>query len=694
MDILSQLAKEFNREPKVMEEILDLFDQGNTIPFVARYRKEVTGNMEDETLRGLAERRGTLVALEERKDTIVRTLEDQGNFTEEIQASLDQAQTMAELEDIYRPFKPKKRTRATMAKEKGLGPYAEEFLSQNSMENFRKSLEEAQDLVEDLTWEERLAGVMDIVAEVYQDDPTVRMILKKYLKRNAQYRTEPGKEEDQTFAMYYEREEKYSRIANHRVLAIDRGEKLNALKVNLVADEETMVSLILQVFRPVEDKADLAREIARDSLKRLIFPSVERELRREKTEEAQKSAIEVFGKNLRPLLLSPPLRGARILAIDPGIRTGSKIAILDQYGIYMENALIYLSRSKKEEDKARETVLDLVKKHQINAIAIGSGTASYETELFISKLIQEEDLEVEYAIVNEDGASVYSASPLAKKEFPDLDVTVRGAISIGRRLQDPLAELVKIEPRHIGVGQYQHDLDPKSLDEKLDGVIEACVNHVGVNVNTASASLLSHVAGITKKTAENILLYRQENGPFESRSEIQKVKGIGPKAFEQSAGFLRVPESKEILDNTGVHPESYQVAKILMDQGLGEEEKEAALAEMGVGQMTLEDIKKELEKPGRDVREDLGSVALRRTAMEMADLKPGLKLSGVVRNVVDFGAFIDIGIKKAGLLHIKEITKDRGKSVYDFMEVGDVIDVEIKSVDLDRERIALIWDKK
>lgn len=689
MDILTQLAREFHRDTPVMEKILELFDEGNTIPFVARYRKEVTGNMEDEVLRDLSERRAFLLGLEERRNTIIKTLEEQGNYTEEIKTSLEEAKSMAELEDIYRPYKPKKRTRATMAKEKGLGPYADMFLGDTPMESFEKSLKEAEDLEEELTYEDRIQGVMDIVAEVYQDDPTVRMILKKYLKRNALYSTEKGKEEDETFAMYYDREEKYSRIANHRVLAIDRGEKLKALKVSLTADEETMISLILQVFRPSEDKKELAHEIAKDSLKRLIFPSVERELRREKTEVAQTNAIEVFGRNLRPLLMTPPLRDRIILAIDPGLRTGSKVAVLNQYGVYLENTVIYPTPPRNEVEKSKRVLKDLIEKHSVDAIAIGSGTASYEVELVVSQMIKEENLDVEYAIVNEDGASVYSASALAKKEFPDLDVTVRGAISIGRRLQDPLAELVKIEPRHIGVGQYQHDLDPKALDQKLDGVIESCVNHVGVNINTASVSLLSHVAGITKKTAQNILDRRQEEGPFKSRKEIQKVKGIGPKAFEQSAGFLRIPDSEEILDNTGVHPESYEVAKILMDQSMSQEDKDAKLREMEVGDITLADIKEELERPGRDVRDDLGSVALKRTAMEMKDLKAGIRLTGVVRNVVDFGAFVDIGIKKAGLLHIKEITQDRRKSVYDFMEVGDVIEVEVKEVDLKRERIAL-----
>ncbi|MCD1146689.1 helix-hairpin-helix domain-containing protein [Peptoniphilus sp. KCTC 25270] len=688
MNITNRLAEEFQRTPEVMESILALFDEGNTIPFVARYRKEVTRNMEDETLRALTERRNLLVSLEERKATIVKTLMEQENLTEKIQEDLDKAETMAELEDIYRPYKPKKRTRATIAKEKGLEPFAMEFLSNHTMEKFEHALETAE-LEEELSYEEKLQGVKDIVAEIYQDNATVRMILKKFLKRNAVFYTEAGKVEDATFAMYFDRKEKYSRAQNHRILAMDRGEKLGALKVSLQAEEEVLISLILQVFRPQEDKKEMAKEIAKDSLKRLIFPSVERELRGEKTEEAQKSAIEVFGKNLRPLLLSPPLRNARILAIDPGVRTGCKVAILDEYGLYLENSILYLN-DKKGEERAKKILPELLKKYKIDAIAIGSGTASYETELFVSTVLKENKMDVEYAIVNEDGASVYSASPLAKEEFPDLDVTVRGAISIGRRLQDPLAELVKIEPRHIGVGQYQHDLDRKSLDEKLSGVIEACVNHVGVNINTASVPLLSHISGITKKTAQNIVDYRNENGPFENRKQIKDVKGIGPKAFEQAAGFLRIPESTEILDNTGVHPESYEIARILMNEELSNSEKAEKIKALDVGELTLEDIKKELEKPGRDVREDLGNVALKRTAMEMKDLKEGLKLQGVVRNVVDFGAFVDIGIKKSGLLHIGKILEKRGGgSIYDKVEVGESLEVEIITLDLERERIAL-----
>ncbi len=688
MNIEQILALEFNRDLKIVEDILKLLGEGATIPFIARYRKEVTGNMEDVELRQFEERHAQLVAFKDRRETIEKTIREQEKWTDDIARALDEAQTMAELEDIYRPFKPKRRTRATMAIEKGLEPLAMDFL------NPEISLSELESrynnyVTDELPLEEVIQGMKDIVAEVYQDDAKIRDLLKKFMRRNAVIATTQGKNEDDTYKMYFDREEKYSRIPNHRVLAIDRGEKEEALSVKLVSPEDTLISIMLQTVGQKNDKSEMEREIAEDALKRLIYPSIERELRGELTERAQEEAIDVFGRNLKPLLLTPPLRNKCVLAMDPGYRTGAKIAVLDEYGNFLDETVVYPAMSKGQADKAKDTLEALIREHDIDVVAIGSGTASYETEQVVSDLIAERELEIEYAIVNEDGASVYSASKLAKEEFPDLDVTVRGAISIGRRLQDPLAELVKIEPRNIGVGQYQHDLNKKALDTRLEGVVEDCVNHVGVDVNTASAVLLSHVAGISKSVAGNIVERRQAEGPFLSREEIRSVKGIGPKTFEQAAGFLRIPGGAEILDNTGVHPESYAVARILQDESLTDDVRAQKLEELEVGTYTLEDIKRELERPGRDPREDLEGARLRRAARSFEDLEVGEVLKGTVRNVVDFGAFVDIGVGTDGLVHITKMTKKRGKKPYELVEVGDILEVEIIDLDRERQRISL-----
>lgn len=688
MNIEQILALEFNRNQKTIENILNLFGEGATIPFIARYRKEVTGNMEDVELRQFEERYNQLVAFKERRETIEKSIKDQDKWTDEIETALDEAQTMAELEDIYRPYKPKRRTRATMAIEKGLKPLAMDFLNPEISLNELESNYEGH-ITEELSLEEVIQGMKDIVAEVYQDDAKIRDILKKFLRRNAVIATTQGKNDDDTYKMYFDREEKYSRIPNHRVLAIDRGEKEEALSVKLVAPEETLISIMLQTVGQKNDKSELEREIAEDALKRLIYPSLDRELRGELTERAQEEAIDVFGRNLKPLLLTPPLRQKRVLALDPGYRTGAKVAVLDEYGNFLDKTVVYPAMSEAQVKKSKDTLEALIKDHDIDVIAIGSGTASYETEKVVSDLIAERGLDIEYAIVNEDGASVYSASKLAKEEFPNLDVTIRGAISIGRRLQDPLAELVKIEPRNIGVGQYQHDLNKKALDTRLEGVVEDCVNHVGVDVNTASAVLLSHVAGISKSVAGNIVERRQNEGPFLTREEIRDVKGIGPKTFEQAAGFLRIPGGKEILDNTGVHPESYEVARILQDKTLSEEQRQERINELEVGAYTLEDIKRELERPGRDPREDLEGARLRRAARSFEDLEIGEILKGTVRNVVDFGAFVDIGVGTDGLVHISKMTKKRGKKPYELVEVGDILEVEIIDLDQERKRISL-----
>ncbi|MDO5037617.1 MAG: Tex-like N-terminal domain-containing protein [Tissierellia bacterium] len=696
MKISEQLALEFNRPLPVMEEILALFDGGNTVPFVARYRKEVTQDMDDVTLRDLVERRDKLEALEDRAQTIEASLRDQGKWTEDLAQAVAQAQSLSELEDIYRPYKPKRRTRATMAREKGLGPIGEAFIKEGvSMEEIEEAIKEA--ISQDMDQAQVRQGVMDIVAEIFQDHAEVRQVLKKFMRRNAVYELTQGPEPSQNYAMYLDREapyeERYSRIPNHRVLAIDRGEKEKALRVSLRADKDLMVTILLQVFKLDRDKLDFAREVARDAMDRLIYPSIERELRRERTEEAQREAIDVFGKNLKPLLLQPPLKKKRVLAIDPGLRTGCKLAVIDEYGQYLDQGVIYPTPPRKEIDKSRRISMGLVDKYHVDVVAIGSGTASQETEKFVSDMIDEEGLDLQYAIINEDGASVYSASSLAQEEFPDLDVTIRGAISIGRRLQDPLAELVKIEPRHIGVGQYQHDLDTKALDAKLDGVVEDCVNHVGVDVNRASRSLLSRVAGISKRTAQNLIAHRTQEGPFKNRKDLLGVKGLGPKTYEQAAGFLRIPDGEEPLDKTGVHPESYGIARILLDQDLEEGEKARQLEALGVGAYTLEDIKRELAQPGRDPREDLEATLLRDKALTEDDLKEGLVLKGVVRNVVDFGAFVDIGVKKNGLIHISKMTKNRRLTPYDLVEVGDILEVEIIKLEKDRDRISLAWRK-
>ena len=683
MTIGKILAGEFNIAPERIDATLKLLDEGNTVPFIARYRKEATGGIEDEVLRKIESRKQELEKVTDRRETVLNTIEGLGKLTDELKNTIDNTWDMQTLEDLYRPYKPKRRTRATAAEEKGLGPLAENFMSDESMDVFNAMV----DAFEGLEKEEVLAGVSDIVAESISNDPAVRRLLKSYLWRRGEILTESGKEADAAYAMYEDFHAPLKEVKNHNILAMNRGEGEGAVKVKIQCNEDALISMITQIRRPAEDKLDAFSPMAEDAFKRLLFPSLEREIRRDLKERAEADAIEVFAHNLKPLLLMPPLGHYVVLGLDPGYRTGCKVAVVDENGKFLDNAVIYPAPPVQKVEEAKRIIASLVKKYHVKFIAIGSGTASYETEQFVSDLIEEKNLDVAYAVVSEDGASVYSASELGIEEFPDLDVTVRGAISIARRLQDPLAELVKIEPRHIGVGQYQHDLDKKALDDRLQGVVEGAVNEVGVDINSASASLLSFVAGIGPSLAKNIVSYRETTGAFKNRRDIKKVKGLGEKAFKQSAGFLRIQDAENILDRTGVHPESYDLAALILREEDLTECEEKILRE--AGSFTVEDIRKELEKPGRDPRGDTEDVGLRRSALTMEELIPGLELEGVVKNVVDFGAFIDIGVKKEGLLHISKMKGKGKKAIYNLLKVGDRLTVVIEKVDKERGRISL-----
>lgn len=688
MNIAHILSQEFNTPVEKIEATLKLLEEGNTVPFIARYRKEVTGNLQDEVLRKMESRKADLEKVDERRQTVLNTIEGQGKLTDELKKEIDGALDLQTLEDLYRPYKPKRRTRATIAEEKGLRPLAENFMGDGSMEDFLASVEGFEDLPE----EEILEGVSDIVAEEIANDAGVRRLLKSYIRRRGKLISEAGKEPNPDYAMYETFSAPFKDVKNHNILAINRGENEGALRVKIECDEDTLVSMMCQILRPTKDKREMMETIARDALNRLLFPSLERELRRDLKEQAEESAIEVFAENLKPLLLLPPLGHKVVLGIDPGYRTGCKVAVVDENGKFLDNSVIYPVPPKQKIAEAKKIIIDLAKKYGVEVIAIGSGTASYETEQFVAELIAEKNLDISYAIVNEDGASVYSASELGIEEFPDLDVTVRGAISIARRLQDPLAELVKIEPRHIGVGQYQHDLNKKALDDRLEGVVESAVNEVGVDINLASVPLLSFVSGIANNVAKNIVSYREENGAFTDRKQFKKVKGLGEKAFKQSAGFLRIASGDNVLDQTGVHPESYPIAELIMREDELTDEERMQLKE--AGSYTVEDIRNELKKPGRDIRGGSDDVGLRRTALTMEELTPGLELDGVVTNVVDFGAFVDIGVKKEGLLHISRILKGRGGSIYSKLKVGDRLKVQILEVDKERGRISIDYAAK
>ena len=713
MEAAKILATEFKIQPWQAEAVIRLLDEGNTLPFIARYRKEQHGELDDQKLREIAERLAQLRALEARREEIAASLQKLEVWTEELQRALDAAGTMGELEDIYRPYRPKRRTRAMIAREKGLEPLCDILQLQAEK---RKSPEElaAPFLSEEKGVESEqaaLAGAMDILAERVSDDARVRAKLKALYLRTAQVRTRAAKEEDSVYRMYYEYQEPMRLMASHRVLAVNRGEAEGFLKVSLEVDAQQAENEVCALYvRPGSTTTPLVEAAARDAYSRLIAPSLENELRGDLTERAQEAAIRVFALNLKPLLMQPPVRGKVAMGLDPGIRTGCKVAVVDATGRVLDTGVIYPLPSHGKVEQAKKTVEALIRRHGVSVVAIGNGTASRETEQFFVDVMREMSLGsgLSYMVVSEAGASVYSASKLAAEEFPQFDVSLRSAVSIARRLQDPLAELVKIDPKAIGVGQYQHDLKEARLDEALAGVVEDCVNAVGVDVNTASPSLLSHVAGINAAVAKNIVAYREENGAFASRAALKKVPKLGPKAFEQCAGFLRVPGGKDPMENTGVHPESYAAAKALLrlcgcsledaQKGLlrlkAEERGYKNLAEQtGAGEPTLRDIVKELEKPGRDPRDELPPPLLRTDVLDMDDLTEGMELKGTVRNVTDFGAFVDIGVHRDGLVHISQLSGRRVRHPSEVVSVGDVVTVWVLSVEKDKNRISLTMRK-
>lgn len=704
---IQQIAQELSQQPDKVQAAVELIDAGNTIPFIARYRKEATGSMDDQILRQLAERLEYLRGLDERKETVKASIGEQGAWTEELAAALEKAQTLAEVEDIYRPYKPKRKTRASMAKAKGLQPLADWLLEQFSKgEPLKKAEEFLNDEVP--TVEDALAGARDIIAETASDSADLRTKLRAFYMKNGLVVTKAAKEEDSVYSGYYEFSQSVSKIAGHRVLAIDRGEREGFLKVAVQVEETKALAICLGPFlRNQSESAQQVRAAVEDGYSRLIHPSLEREMRNTLTEQAAEGAIEVFGKNLRQLLLAPPIKGKVAMGLDPGYRMGCKVAVVDPTGKVLDTAVVFPVPEFKKVDAAKKTIRQLIEKHKVEIIAIGNGTAGKETEIFAADVIRELSQPVSYMVVSEAGASVYSASKLAAEEFPEYDVNLRSAVSIARRLQDPLAELVKIDPKAVGVGQYQHDMPPARLAAALDGVVEDCVNTVGVDLNTASAPLLERVAGVTKTTAKNIVKYREESGAFASRKQLLKVKGLGPKAFEQCAGFLRVPHAKEALDATAVHPESYPAAYALLEacgydaaeiggerikqlpatiQQMGEK----ALAEkLGIGVPTLRDIVSELLRPGRDMRDELPAPMLRTDVMKMEDLKPGMKLTGTVRNVIDFGAFVDIGVHQDGLVHISQICDKFIRHPSEVLKVGDIVTVWVMQVDTAKKRIGL-----
>ena len=712
-EIVRILAAELGKDPKHIENVITLLDEGNTIPFIARYRKEMHGAMDDTSLRTLETRLQYLRGLQDRRDTIKAAIEGQGKLTPELERSIARASTLAELEDIYRPYKPKRRTRATMAREKGLTPLAELLFAQKpgtpAPEQAAKAYVDAEKGVESV--EDALKGAGDIIAEEISDSAALRKTLRLVVRRHGKLRSEATGEEDSVYRLYYDFVQPVARMQGHQVLAINRGEKEKFLKVSLELDHDTAMQTVYNAcIKGNTNAADFIRQAAEDAYDRLIFPSLEREIRGDLTDSACEGAIGQFALNLRPLLMQPPVKGKVTMGLDPGYRNGCKVAVVDGTGKVLDTTVVYPTFSEKKKQEAIESLTRLVEKDNVEHLAIGNGTASRETEQMAVELIQKEAKKgrnLSYMIVSEAGASVYSASPLAAEEFPQFDVNLRSAVSIARRLQDPLAELVKIEPKAIGVGQYQHDMPQKRLEETLDGVVEDCVNAVGVDVNTASASLRRRVSGLTAVTAKNIVSYREENGAFTSRKQLGKVPKLGPKAFQQCAGFLRVPESKDILDNTAVHPESYGAAKELLSlmgysledvrQGkLGDISKELqrygkekAAEELGIGVPTLMDVASELMKPGRDVRDSLPQPVLRTDVMEIKDLKPGMVLTGTVRNVIDFGAFVDIGVHQDGLVHISEIADHYVKHPSQVLSVGDVVKVVVLGVDEKKKRISL-----
>jgi len=710
-DIIEQLTREFNLKTFQVRNTVKLIDEGNTIPFIARYRKEMTGELSDRVLRELYDRLVYLRNLESRRGDVKRLIEEQGKLTDEIAAALGKAATLQEIEDIYRPFKPKRRTRAAIAREKGLESLAEVIFAQDIAEG---SIEDTAGPFVNPdkginTIEEALNGAMDIIAEDISDNAGYRKTVREMFFRYGTVISEARKEEDSVYRMYYDFKEPVSKIASHRVLALNRGEKEEYLQVRIEVPDERIIDYLKS--QVVKKKPSITSEYvaraAEDSYYRLIAPSIENEVRNELTEAAEEQAMKVFAENLRNLLLQPPVKGKVVLGLDPAYRTGCKIAVVDETGKVLDTAVIYPTPPQNKTEEAKGVVKSLIEKHKVDIISIGNGTASKEAEIFIAGLLKELDRDVRYMVVSEAGASVYSASKLGAEEFPDFDVALRSAVSIARRLQDPLAELVKIDPKAIGVGQYQHDMNQKRLGETLAGVVEDCVNKVGVDLNTASASLLSYISGINSSVAKNIVEYRENNGKFKSRSELRKVKKLGEKTFEQCAGFLRIPDGENILDNTSVHPESYAAAeKLLQIMGYTLEDVknkklgnlmqevegkgiENISAQVGVGVPTLRDIVNELLKPGRDPRDELPKPVLLTDVLHIEDLKPGMVLTGTVRNVADFGAFVDIGVHQDGLVHISELSDRFVRNPMEVVAVGDIVKVRILGVDAARKRISL-----
>ena len=713
MDIIQTLAQELDKNPQHVKNVVQLLDEGNTIPFIARYRKELHGAMDDTSLRTLEERLQYLRGLAERRETVKKSISEQGKLTDELAAAIDNAKTLAEVEDLYRPYKQKRRTRATAAREKGLEPLASLLFAQERgcprPEDAARSFIDPEKGVETLA--DALQGANDIIAEWISDNAAIRGSLREMLEKRGTLRSLAATEEDSVYRLYYDFEQPLSRLQGHQILAINRGEKEKMLSATVLLDREQALPLLRRaVVKPGSAAMDFVKAAAEDSYDRLIYPSLEREMRASLTERADEGAIGQFALNLKPLLMQPPVKGKVTMGLDPGYRMGCKVAVVDGTGKVLDTAVVYPTYGERQKGEAIAALLKLIRKHGVEHIAIGNGTASRETEQMAVELIRQASASgahVSYMIVSEAGASVYSASKLAAEEFPQYDVNLRSAVSIARRLQDPLAELVKIDPKAIGVGQYQHDMPQKQLDDALCGVVEDCVNAVGVDINTASPSLLQRVSGLNATTAKNVVAYREENGAFTSRAQIKKVPKLGPKAFQQCAGFLRVPESKSVLDNTAVHPESYEAAKALLAlsghtladvkegriSDLPERIKSygegKAAAEIGVGLPTLRDIVSELLKPGRDVRDELPKPILRTDVLEMKDLTPGMVLTGTVRNVIDFGVFVDIGVHQDGLVHISQVADKFIKHPSEVVSVGDVVKVVVLEVDEKKKRISL-----
>lgn len=711
MDYSKVLSQQFQIKEEYANNIISLLDDGNTIPFIARYRKEMHGSMDDQLIREFSEKLEYLRSLDKRREEIRTLIDGQKKLTDEISLALDNAETLSELEDIYRPYRPKRKTRASVAKEKGLEPLAEIILKQESKCDPVAVAEEYVDEEKGVAnVEDALQGAMDIIAETVSDNAEIRKRIRNLANVNGVISSVAvDAEKDSVYRQYYDYKEPVKKIADHRLLAVNRGEKEGFLKVSVEMDTERPLNSIAKVMitNPACACAVIVKTACEDAYTRLIFPSIEREIRNDLTENACENSMKVFGVNLRQLLMQPPVKGKTVLGLDPGYRTGCKVAVVDGTGKVLDTAVIYPTHSEAKVKESKQKLLQLIKKHNVDIISIGNGTASKETEMFAADAIKEADHPVYYMVVSEAGASVYSASKLAAKELPQLDLTLRSAVSIARRLQDPLAELVKIEPKAIGVGQYQHDMPQKRLGETLDGVVEGCVNSVGADLNTASPALLSRISGLNSTVCNNIVAYREENGAFNSRAELKKVPKLGPKAFEQCAGFLRVPESKNPLDNTGVHPESYKSAKellALLDYS-DKEIKDGKFTDLAnrvaakgtksladtlkIGLPTLDDIVKELSKPGRDPRDELPAPMLRSDILDIKDLKPDMVLKGTVRNVIDFGAFIDIGVHQDGLVHISQICDKYIKHPSEVLKVGDVVDVKIISVDPEKNRISL-----